>query len=63
MQGSRSEISHIVFLGEVELGVPKLGHRCALKHWKGSGREPGEDKEGIWIRMNALIAIGWRGRI
>ena len=30
-QGSRSEISHIVFLGKVEFGVPKLGHRCALK--------------------------------
>ena len=26
-----------------------MGHRCALKLWKGSGREPGEDKEGIWI--------------
>ena len=49
MQGSRSNICHIVFLGEVELGVPKLGHRCALKLWKGSDREPGEDKEGIWI--------------
>ena len=51
MQGSRSEISHIVLLGKVELGVPKLGHRCALKVWKGSGRESREDKEGIWIRV------------
>ena len=51
IQGSRSEVSYIVFLGKVELGVPKLGHRCALKLWKGSGREPGEDKEGIWIRV------------
>ena len=49
VQGSRSNISHIVFLGEVELGVPKLGHCCALKLWKGSGREPGKDKKGIWI--------------
>ena len=40
-----------MFLGKVELGVPKLGHRCALKLWKGSGREPGEDKEGIRIRV------------
>ena len=40
-----------MFLGEVELGVPKLGHRCTLKLWKGSGREPGEDKEGIRIRV------------
>ena len=48
---SRSEVSHFVFLGRVELGVPKLGHCCALKLWKGSGREPGEDKEGIWIRV------------
>ena len=40
-----------MFLGKVELGVPKLGHRCALKLWKGSGREPGEDKEGIWIQV------------
>ena len=47
MQGSRSEVSHIVFLGEVGLGVPTLDHRCALKLWKGSGREPTEDKEGI----------------
>ena len=47
MQGSRSDISHIAFLREVELGVPKLGHRCALKLWKGPGREPREDKEGI----------------
>ena len=33
------------------LGVPKLGHRCALNLWKGSGRETGEDKEGFWIRV------------
>ena len=26
MQGFRSDISHIMFLGEVELGVPKLDH-------------------------------------
>ena len=44
----RSEISRLEFLGRLELGVQKLGHRCALKLWKGSGREPGEDKEGIW---------------
>ena len=48
---SRSELSRFVFLGRVELEVPKLGHRCALKLYKGSGREPGEDKEGIWIRV------------
>ena len=40
-----------MFLKKVELGVPKLGHRCALKLWKGSGREPGEDKEGIRIQV------------
>ena len=51
IQGSRSEVSHFVFLGKVELGVPKLGHRCAIKLWKGSGREPGEDNEGIRIRV------------
>ena len=51
MQLSRSEVSHFVFLGKVELGVQKLGHRCAFKLWKGSGREPGEDKEGIWVRV------------
>ena len=51
VQRSRSEISHIAFLGEAELGVPKLGHCCALKLWKGSGRELGEDKEGIRIRV------------
>ena len=33
------------------MGVPKLGHRCALNLWKGSGREPGEDKERIRIRV------------
>ena len=31
IQGSRSEVSHIGFQGKVELEVPKLGHRCALK--------------------------------
>ena len=51
IQRSRFEVSHFVFLGRVELGVPKLGHRCALKLWKGSDREPGDDKEGIWIRV------------
>ena len=49
MQGSRFYVSHIVFLGEVGLGVSKLGHRCALKLWEGSGRELGENKEGTWI--------------
>ena len=33
------------------MGVQKLGHCCALKLWKGSSREPGEDKEGIRIRV------------
>ena len=47
----RSEVSRLVFLGKVELGVKKLDHRCALNLWKGSGRELGEDKEGIWIRV------------
>ena len=47
----RSEVSCLVFLGKVELGVKKLGHRCALNLWKGSGREPGEHKEGIWVRV------------
>ena len=31
MQVSRFDVSHIVFLGEVGLGVPKLGHCCVLK--------------------------------
>ena len=44
----RSDVSRLVFLGKVELGVQKLGHSCALKLWKESGREPREDKEGIW---------------
>ena len=35
MQGSRFDVSHIVFLGKVELRVPKLGYHCALKLWKG----------------------------
>ena len=48
MQLFRSEISRLEFLGRLELGVQKLGHRCALKLWKGSGQEPREDKEGIW---------------
>ena len=51
IQGSRFEVSHFVFLGKVELGVPKLGH---LKVQKGSGREPGEDNEGIRIRLERL---------
>ena len=51
VQTLRSDVSRLVFLGKVELGVQKLGHYCALKLWKGSGREPGEDKEGIWVRV------------
>ena len=47
----RSEVSRLVFLGKVELGVKKLGHHCALNLWKGSDREPREDKEGIWVRV------------
>ena len=47
----RSEVSRLVFLGKVELGVKKLGHYCALNLWKRSGREPGEYKEGIWVRV------------
>ena len=54
MQGSRSDINHIVFLGEFELEVPKLGHHYALKLWKGSSQELGEEKEGIWIRVERL---------
>ena len=33
------------------MGVQKLSHRCALNLWKGSGREPEEEKEGFWIRV------------
>ena len=33
------------------MGVQEPSHRCALNLWKGSGREPGEDKEGFWIRV------------
>ena len=33
------------------MGVQKSSQRCALNLWKGSGREPGEDKEGFWIRV------------
>ena len=36
------------------MGVQKLGHRCALNLWKGSGREPREDKKGFWIRVEHL---------
>ena len=31
--------------------MQKLGHRCASNLWKESDREPGEDKEGSWIRL------------
>ena len=51
VQTLRSDVSRLVFLGKVELGVQKLSHCCALKLWKGSGRELGEDKEGIWARV------------
>ena len=47
----RSEVSRLVFLGKVELGVKKLGHRCALNLWKESDRESREDKEGTWVRV------------
>ena len=33
------------------MGVQKSGHHCALNLWKGSGQEPGKDKEGFWIRV------------
>ena len=36
------------------MGVQRSGYRCALNIWKGSGREPGEDKEGFWIRVERL---------
>ena len=36
------------------MGVQKSGHRCALNLWKGSSREPGEDKEGFWIWVERL---------
>ena len=51
VQSFRSEVSRFVFLGRVELGVKKLGHRCTLNLWKGSGREPREDKERIWVQV------------
>ena len=61
VQGFRSEVSHIAFLGEAELGVPKLGHCCALKLWKGSSREPREDKEGIriWVERPDRNQTAW----
>ena len=41
----RSEVSRLVFLGKVELGVKKLDHRCALnlrsRAWRGQGRDLG----------------------
>ena len=33
------------------MGVQKLNHHCSLNLWKGSGQEPGKDKEGSWIRL------------
>ena len=45
MQGSRFDVSHIVFLGKVGLRVPKLSHHCALN----SGKD--RVKEGIWIQV------------
>ena len=51
MQLLRVEVSRLVFLGKVELGVKKLDHHCALNLWKGSDRELGEDKEGIWVQV------------
>ena len=36
------------------MGVQKSDHRCALNLWKGSGREPGKDKEGFWIQVERL---------
>ena len=36
------------------MGVQKPGHRCALNLWKGSGREPRENKEGFWIQVERL---------
>ena len=62
VQTLRSDVSRLVFLGKVGLGVQKLGHCCALKLWKGSGQEPGEDK-GFGSGCNVLVASGWHGRI
>ena len=36
------------------MGVQKSSHRCALNLRKGSGREPREDKEGFWIRVECF---------
>ena len=33
------------------MGVQKSSHHCALKLWKGSGREPGDNKEGFWVQV------------
>ena len=43
------------------MGVPKLGYRCALKLWKGSDREFGEDKEGIriWVERPDCDRTVW----
>ena len=43
--------------------VQKSGHRCALNLWKGSGREPGEDKERFWIRVERpdCDQTAWKG--
>ena len=60
MQLLRSEVSPLVFLGKVELGVKKLGHRT-------SGKDPVESVErtrkGFGFGCNVLVATGWRGRI
>ena len=44
------------------MGVQKLGHCCALRLWKGSGREPREDKEGIRIRVERpdCLRTAWK---
>ena len=63
MQGPRSDISHIMFLGEVELGVPKLGHRCALNSRKDLVESLERTRKESGSGWNFLIAIGRGGRI
>ena len=59
----RSEVSRLVFLGRVELGVQKLGYHCALNSRKDPVESLERKRKGSGSGCNVLVAIDWRGRI
>ena len=63
VQGSRSEVTNIAFLGEIELGVQSWATVVPNNYGKDPVESLERTRKGFGSRWNALIAIGRRGRI